>query len=81
MRSLEIEVDVNEAFIARVSPNQSVAAVLDAYPDTRFPGRVIATIPTANRDRATVRVRISLETRDARILPEMAVKVTFLEQR
>ena len=81
MDSIEIEVDVNEAYIGRVSANQKVEAVLDAYPDTVLPGHVIATIPTASRDKATVRVRIAFDARDPRILPDMAIKVTFLENR
>lgn len=81
MDSLEIEVDVNEAFIGRVRDNQAVNAVLDAYPDWTIPAQVIATVPTANRDKATVRVRIALLEKDPRILPEMAVKVTFQEER
>jgi RND family efflux transporter MFP subunit len=80
MQSLEIEVDVNEAFIARVAPGQRVEAVLDAYPDVILPAKVIATIPTAARDKATVRVRVGFDALDARILPEMAIKVTFLEE-
>lgn len=79
MDSLEIEVDVNEAYIARVSAGQKVEAVLDAYPDNVLPAHVIATIPTASRDKATVRVRIAFDSKDARILPDMAIKVTFLE--
>lgn len=79
MSSLEIEVDVNEAFISRVRPDQPVEAVLDAYPDAVFPAKVIATIPTASRDKATVRVRVGFNQLDPRILPEMAIKVTFLE--
>lgn len=79
MNSLEIEVDVNEAFIGRVKEGQKVDAVLDAYPDVTFPARVIATIPTANREKATVRVRIGFIGRDPRILPDMAIKVTFLD--
>lgn len=81
MESLEIEVDVSEAFIARVTQGQRVEAVLDAYPDFVIPASVIATVPTANRDKATVRVRVAIDKRDARILPEMAVKVTFLEDK
>lgn len=81
MESLEIEVDVSEAFIARVTQGQRVEAVLDAYPDFVIPASVIATVPTANRDKATVRVRVAIDQRDARILPEMAVKVTFLEDK
>jgi HlyD family secretion protein len=79
MDSIEIEVDVNEAFIGRVSSGTKVDAVLDAYPDWTIPGAVIAIVPAANREKATVRVRIRLEQKDARILPDMAVKVTFLE--
>jgi HlyD family secretion protein len=79
MDSIEIEVDVNEAFIGRVSPGTKVDAVLDAYPDWTVPGAVIAIVPAANREKATVRVRIGLQQKDARILPDMAVKVTFQE--
>jgi HlyD family secretion protein len=79
MSSLEIEVDVNEAFIGRVREGQKVEAVLDAYPDVVIPARVIATVPTANREKATVRVRVGIIGADARILPDMAIKVTFLE--
>lgn len=79
MASLEIEVDVSEAYIARVSQGQSVEAVLDAYPDWRIPARVIATIPAADRAKATVRVRIGFEKADPRILPEMAISVRFLD--
>ncbi len=77
MDSLEIEVDVNEAYINRVRPEQEVAATLDAYPDWRIPARVIAIVPTADRQTATVRVRIGFEERDSRILPDMGVKVAF----
>lgn len=80
MASLEIEVDVSEAYIARVSPGQKVEAVLDAYPDWRIPAQVIATIPAADRAKATVRVRIGFEKADPRILPEMAISVRFLDQ-
>ncbi len=76
--SLEIEVDVNEAYIQRVEPGQRVSAVLDAYPDWRMPAEVIAIIPTADRQKATVRVRIGFLERDARILRDMGVKVSFL---
>jgi HlyD family secretion protein len=79
MDSLEIEVDVNEAFISRVSAGQAVRATLDAYPDWEIPASVIAIIPTADRSRATVRVRIKIESKDPRILPEMAAKVQFLD--
>lgn len=78
MDSLEIEVDVNESFIARVTPGQRVEAVLDAYPEWRIPAHVITTVPAADRQKATVRVRIGFEQLDPRILPDMGVKVTFL---
>jgi len=81
MDSIEIEVDVNEAYIGRVSEGQKVEAVMDAYPDTVLAAHVIAKIPTASRDKATVRVRIGFDGKDARILPEMAVKVTFLDSK
>ncbi len=80
MTSLEIEVDVSEAYIARVSQGQRVEAVLDAYPDVTFPARVVATIPSADRSRATVRVRIGFDQLDPRILPEMAISVRFLDE-
>ena len=79
MSSLEIEVDVNESFIGRVFPGQQVEATLDAYPDWRIPASVIATIPTADRAKATVQVRIKIESNDPRILPDMGVKVGFLK--
>ncbi|MGB5623105.1 MAG: efflux RND transporter periplasmic adaptor subunit, partial [Gammaproteobacteria bacterium] len=79
MDSLEIEVDVNEAYIQRVSAGQSVTATLDAYPEWRIPAEVIAIIPAADRQKATVRVRIGFLERDARVLPDMGVKVAFLE--
>jgi RND family efflux transporter MFP subunit len=78
MNSNEIEVDVNEAYIARVLPGQSVTAVLDAYPDWQIPSRVRTVIPTADRQKATVKVRISFLKLDPRILPDMGIKVTFL---
>lgn len=78
MSSLEIEVDVNEAYIQRVEPDQRVSATLDAYPDSAIPGRVITTIPAAERDKATVKVRIAFDRLDPRILPDMGVKVAFL---
>lgn len=77
MSSLEIEVDVNEAFIGRVFDGQRVKANLDAYPEWDIPARVIAIIPTANREKATVRVRVGIESDDNRILPDMGVKVSF----
>lgn len=81
MSSLEIEVDVNETFIGRVTPGQKVEAVLDAYQDWRIPARVITTIPTADRQKATVRVRIAFDALDPRILPDMGVKVSFLRDQ
>ncbi|WP_323846114.1 efflux RND transporter periplasmic adaptor subunit [Microbulbifer magnicolonia] len=78
MDSLEIEVDVNEAFIGRVAPGQKVNANLDAYPDWDIPATVIAIIPAADRAKATVRVRIGIDNKDPRILPDMGVKVGFL---
>jgi multidrug efflux pump subunit AcrA (membrane-fusion protein) len=80
MDSIEIEVDVNEAFIGRVKTGGNVNAVLDAYPDWTIPAAVIAIVPTANREKATVKVRIGVKNKDPRILPDMAVKVTFLEE-
>lgn len=77
MESLEIEVDVNEAFIGRVFVGQTVEVNLDAYPDWDIPASVIAVIPTADRAKATVRVRIGINERDTRILPDMGVKVAF----
>lgn len=76
--SLEIEVDVNEAYIGRVSPGQRVTATLDAYPDWQIPAEVIAIIPTADRQKATVRVRIGLLERDDRVLRDMGARVAFL---
>ena len=78
MNSNEIEVDVNEAYIARVVPNQLVKAFLDAYPDWEIPCKVRTVIPTADRQKATVKVRISFIKLDPRILPDMGIKVTFL---
>ena len=81
MDSLEIQVDVNEAYINRVQPGQPVEAVLNAYPEWKIPARVIAIVPTADRSKATVKVRIALDERDARIVPDMGVRVAFLEER
>jgi len=78
MTSLEIEVDVNEAYIQRVQSGQPVDAVLDAYPDWNIPAEVIAIVPTADRQKATVRVRIGFRVRDERVLRDMGVKVAFL---
>ena len=80
MHSLEIEVDVNESYINRVRPGQQVSAVLDAYPDWQIPAHVITMVPTADRQKATVLVRIAFEKLDPRILPDMGVKVTFLRE-
>jgi RND family efflux transporter MFP subunit len=79
MDSLEIQVDVSEAYINRVKSGQRVEAVLNAYPDWRIPADVIAIVPTADRSKATVKVRIALRTKDPRIVPEMGVRVAFLE--
>jgi RND family efflux transporter MFP subunit len=79
MDSLEIEVDVSESYIHRVRPDQKVEAVLDAYPDWRIPAHVITVIPTADRQKATVKVRIAFDVKDPRILPDMGVKVSFID--
>jgi RND family efflux transporter MFP subunit len=81
MDSLEVEVDVSENFINRVRAGQDLTVRLNAYPDWQIPARVVAIIPTADRAKATVRVRVALEERDARILPEMGVRVAFLDDR
>ena len=80
MDSREIEVDVNEAFINRVKAGQKTEAVLDAYPDWTIASHVINIVPTADRQKATVRVRIGFDVLEARILPDMGVKVSFLEE-
>jgi RND family efflux transporter MFP subunit len=77
MSSLEIEVDVSESYINRVTPGQKATAVLDAYPDWQIPAHVITTIPAADRQKATVLVRLGFERLDPRILPDMGVKVAF----
>ncbi len=79
MSSLEVEVDVNESYIAKVTPGQRVEATLDAYPDWNIPASVRTVIPTADRQKATVKVRISFDKLDPRILPDMGVKVAFLQ--
>jgi RND family efflux transporter MFP subunit len=79
MESLEVEIDVNESFINRVEPGQAVEAALDAYSDWRIPCKVIAIIPTADRQKSTVKVRVGFDHLDKRILPEMSVKVAFRE--
>ena len=81
MGSLEIEVDVNESYINRVQDDQRVVATLDAYPDWDIPAAVITTVPAADRQRATVLVRIAFDQLDPRMLPDMGVKVAFLEER
>jgi RND family efflux transporter MFP subunit len=78
MDSLEIQVDVNEAFINRVSPDQPVEAILNAYPEWKIPGNVIAIIPSADRNKATVKVRVGIKQKDPRIVPDMGVRVSFL---
>ena len=80
MDSLEIEVDVNESYINRVRANQPAQAVLDAYPDWTIPAHVIAIVPTADRSKATVKVRIGIDQKDPRVLPDMGVRVSFLEE-
>jgi len=80
MSSLEIEVDVNEGYINRVRDGQPVEAVLDAYQDWRIPAHVIAVVPTADRQKATVKVRIGFNHLDPKILPDMGVKVSFLKE-
>ena len=78
MESLEVEVDVSENFINRVRPQQPVTIKLNAYPDWDIPGSVIAMIPTADRAKATVKVRIAIGQKDPRIIPEMGARVAFL---
>jgi HlyD family secretion protein len=80
MDSLEIDVDVNEAYLHRVHSVQPAQAVLDAYPDWTIPAHVIAIVPTADRSKATVKVRVAIDQKDPRILPDMGVRVSFLEQ-
>ncbi len=80
MLSLEIEVDVNESYLAKVSIGQKVDATLDAYPDWHLPASVRTIIPTADRQKATIKVRIAFETMDPKILPDMGVKVSFLSK-
>jgi RND family efflux transporter MFP subunit len=78
MTSLEIEVDVNESYIQRVHAGQLAEAVLEAYSEWKIPAKVVAVIPTADRQKATVKVRVAFENLDPRILPDMGVKVSFL---
>ena len=79
LTSLEVDVDVNEAYIARIGAEQATRIILDAYPDTFFAGRVRQVVPTADRQRATVQVKVAILDRDPRILPEMGARVDFLE--
>ena len=79
MSSLEVDVDVNEAYIHRVEPGQPAVAVLDAYPDWNIPAHVIAIVPTADKSKATVKVRVAFEKLESRILPDMGVRVSFLQ--
>src|SRR5256886_7411307 len=79
LRTLEVEVDVNEAYIARITSAQKARITLDAYPDTSFRGLVRQVVPTADRQRATVQVKVSILDHDPRILPEMGARVDFLE--
>ena len=80
MSSLEVEVDVNEAYIQRVHEGQRAEAILNAYPDWHIPAHVINIVPTANREKSTVKVRIGFDKLDPRILPEMGVQVWFLSR-
>jgi RND family efflux transporter MFP subunit len=79
LKSLEVEVDVNEAYISRLHSGQAARITLDAYPDTSFAGRVRQVVPTADRQRATVQVKVAIVERDPRMLPEMGARVDFLE--
>jgi RND family efflux transporter MFP subunit len=81
MDSLEIDVDVNEAYIGRVKPGMPAEAVLDAYPDWKIPAHVVAIVPTADRGKATIKVRVALEKKDARVVPDMGARVSFLEAK
>lgn len=78
LSTLEVEVDVNEAYIARVHSGQDARITLDAYPDTAFRGSVRQVVPTADRQRATVQVKVSILDHDSRILPEMGARVDFV---
>ena len=78
MESLEVDVDVNEAYIGQVKGDMPAEAVLDAYPDWRIPAHVIAVVPAADRGKATVKVRVALEQKDQRVVPDMGVRVSFL---
>ncbi len=78
MDSLEVDVDVNEAYIGQIKPDMPAEAVLDAYPDWKIPAHVIAIVPTADRGKATIKVRVALEQKDARLVPDIGVRVSFL---
>lgn len=78
MESLEVDVDVNEAYIGQVKPGMPAESVLDAYPDWKLPSHVIAIVPTADRGKATLKVRVALEQKDARLVPDIGVRVSFL---
>ena len=79
LSTLEVEVDVNEAYIAQVTDDQPTRIVLDAYPSASFAGKVRQIVPTADRQKATVQVKVSITDRDSRILPEMGARVEFLD--
>ena len=81
MDSLEVEVDVSEAYIGQVQANMPAEAVLDAYPDWRIPSHVIAIVPAADRGKGTVKVRVALEQKDARLVPDIGVRVSFLAKK
>ena len=80
MKSLEIEVDVSESSLSKIFENQKVWAVLDAYPNIKFSGKVRTVIPSADRQKATVKVRITFDKSDPKILPDMGIRVSFLEE-
>ena len=80
MDSLEVEVEVGEAFIGRVKPGMATETVLNAYQDWKIPGKVIAIIPAADRGKATVKVRVGIDAKDARIVPDMGARVSFMEE-
>ncbi len=81
MDSLEVDVDVNEAYIGQVKPDMPCESILDAYPDWKIPSHVIAIVPSADRGKATVKVRVALEQKDVRLVPDMGVRVSFLERK
>ena len=81
MDSLEVDVDVSESYIGQVKPDMPAEAVLSAYPAWKIPAHVIAIVPSADRGKATVKVRVALEQKDARIVPDMGVRVSFLQAK